>query len=362
MESDMSVKFRKGKFVVDSKWPDGLRTRFRRTSQEKAQELDLRIRLAMLDGSWPGLRASLEMPDEPGKLVSGLFRDIADLYYRDYVATHNRSAKSKKSFLDRFKAALGRLPFRGIALQHVDTYIAKRKKDGLKNASVNREVSTLRHLFEWGMKRGYVSCNPIAQVEKLEEQEWAGPRPTEDVVQAVFAKLDPRLLPVYVVIRETGARRGEVLSLQRWQIDRARQIVTFAKRTKNGKTTTAPLTQKALEAIDSVPELAGCPYVFYNPETGTRWYDARAPWEKARTEAGYPWLRVRDLRPAFGIEVSEMGVPMHFIQSVFGHSSVSVTEKYYAKFSPHAAARAVLTTVEAGRKNQSLAQPVAQEE
>jgi len=50
----------------------------------------------MLDGSWPGLGASLEMPDEPGKLVSGLFRDIADLYYRDYVATHNRSAKSSQ--------------------------------------------------------------------------------------------------------------------------------------------------------------------------------------------------------------------------------------------------------------------------
>lgn len=357
----MSVKFRKGKFVVDSKWPDGLRTRFRRASEGKARELDLRIRLAIVDGSWSGLRASLEMPSEPEKLVSGLFRDVADLYYRDYVTTHNRSASCKRSFLERFKAEFGRLPFRGFTLQHADSYIARRKRDGVKNASVNREIATLRHLFEWGMRRGYITRNPINQVEKLEEQEWAGPRPTEEAVQAVFARLDPRFLPVYVVIRETGARRGEVLSLQHWQIDRGRRIITFAKRTKNGKTTTAPLTQKALEAIDSVPELPACPYVFYNPETGTRWSDARKAWENARRAAGYPWLRVRDLRPAFGIEASEMGVPMHFIQSVLGHSSVAVTEKYYAKFRPDAAAKAVLLMMESSRKRQNLAQKMAQQ-
>jgi hypothetical protein len=57
------------------------------------------------------------------------------------------------------------------------------------------------------------------------------------------------------------ARRGEVLSLQRWQVDRERRIVTFSKRTKNGKTTIAMLTDKALEAIDCVRVLSGCAYV-----------------------------------------------------------------------------------------------------
>ncbi len=305
------------------------------------------------------VRGDFRTPDEPERLVSGLFRDIADLYYMDYVATHNRSAKGKKSFLERFKAAFGRLPFRGMTLQHVDKYIATRKEDGVTNATVNREISTLRHLYEWGMKRGYANRNPVALVEKLEEQEWAGPRPTDEVIEAVFAQLDPSFLPVFTVIRETGARRGEVLSLQHWQVDRERRIITFAKRTKNGKSTIAPLTDKALAAIDSVPVLPGCPYVFYNPETGTRWSDARKPWLKARKAAGYPWLRVRDLRPAFGIEASEMGVPMHFIQSVLGHSSVAVTEKYYAKFRPDSAAKAVLATVESVRKRQNLARFLA---
>ena len=162
------------------------------------------------------------------------------------------------------------------------------------------------------------------------------------------------------MIRETGARRDEVLSLQHWQIDRVNRVATFAKRTKTSKNTVAPLTDRALDAINSIPVLSGCPYVFYNPKTGTRWSDAKKPWVAARKAAGYPWLRVRDLRLAFGIEAAEKGVPMHFIQSTLGHSSVAVTERYYAKFAPDTAAKALRETVESARKA-ALAQPVAQE-
>jgi integrase len=41
---------------------------------------------------------------------------------------------------------------------------------------------------------------------------------------------------------------------------------------------------------------------------------------------------------------------MHFIQAVMGHSSVSITEKYYAHFSPDSASRALLTVLEGGRR------------
>jgi integrase len=181
------------------------------------------------------------------------------------------------------------------------------------------------------------------------QQEWAGPRPTDEVIEAVFARLDSMFVPIYRFIRETGARRGEVLSLQHWQVDTARRLVEFAKRTKNGKNRLVGLTDLALEALDAVPSLPGCPYVFYNPETKTRWHDCRRPWEIAREKAGFPWLRVRDLRPAFAVEVAEYGGDMHFLQSVLGHSSVAVTERHYAKFSPESAARATLKLIEGGR-------------
>ncbi len=92
---------------------------------------------------------------------------------------------------------------------------------------------------------------------------------------------------------------------------------------------------------------------------GTRRVDVRKPWRAAREAAGYPWLRIRDLRPAFGIEASDLRVPMHFIQSVLGHSSVAVTEEYDAKFRPAAAAE-VRRALQAGRKAGVLALDLAQ--
>jgi len=62
------------------------------------------------------------------------------------------------------------------------------------------------------------------------------------------------------------------------------------------------------------------------------------------------------LRPAFAIEVSELGGDLHFLQSVLGHSSVAVTEKHYAKFSPRSAAQVTLRLIEGGRAARRQAQ------
>jgi integrase len=83
-------------------------------------------------------------------------------------------------------------------------------------------------------------------------------------------------------------------------------------------------------------------FVFCNPETGTGWSDAHKSWDAARKAVGHPWLRVRDLRPAFATEAADQGTPMHFIQSALAHGSVAVTEKYYAKYAPEAAANQLL--------------------
>jgi len=223
------------KIQVSHYWPDGLRTRLRCDTRAKAEELSLSVRLAEIDGSWLGLRTSLlsRLPDDAATISRGPFDVVVDKYFSDYVVVHNKSYRSKRCFLNRFKSRWAKKPFRSINLTDVDKLVG--------------------------------------------------------------------------------------------------------------------LTDRALEALDAVPPLPGCPYVFYNPETGTRWYDCRRPWEKARETAGYPWLRIRDLRPAFAIEVSEYGGEMHFLQSVLGHSSVAVTEKHYAKFSPDSAARATLRLIEAGR-------------
>jgi integrase len=95
-----------------------------------------------------------------------------------------------------------------------------------------------------------------------------------------------------------------------------------------------------------MPELAGCPYVFYNPRTKRRWYCTWKPKNAAIAASGLEWLRVKDLRRHYGITLSESGAEMHVIQAMLGHSSVNTTEDYYAHFSPNYAARRALQVLE----------------
>ena len=126
--------------------------------------------------------------------------------------------------------------------------------------------------------------------------------------------------------------------------------MVFTDTTKSGKARVVPLTEKCLYWVDQMPALPGCPYVFYNPKTQTRWHDIRRPFKKATRAAGLGWLLLRDYRRFYGITLSENGTDMHYIQSVLGHASVRTTEEYYAKFSPSHAARSVLRVLEGRRK------------
>ena len=305
--------------------------------------------MAMVEGTWSTLRATLEENVGKPELVVGCLSAVADEYFQDWVEIHNRSVHSKKTFLGHLKGWFGQLPIRSLELRHADKYIGRRKEAGVMNSTINRELACLRHMVEWAVDRGYADRNPFRRLEIRKEQEYAPLRATDELIEAVFAQLEPQVLPVFVLIRETGARRGEVLSLKHWQIDRESREILFAKRTKSGNKCLVPITDRAMETLDAVPQLSGCPYVFYEPESGTRWKTLRPQWKRARERAGYPWLTPKHLRPTFATDLSERGLETHMIQDLLGHSTVPVTERFYLKRRQRAACRAALRVLQ-GRK------------
>jgi integrase len=136
------------------------------------------------------------------------------------------------------------------------------------------------------------------------------------------------------------------MAVKHTQIRRKEKIVVFTDVTKSVKFRNVPLTEECLFWIDQMPELPGCPYVFYNPKTKRRWHCPRKPMDAAIKASGQEWLRVKDLRRHCGITLSESGAEMHVIQAMLGHSSVKTTEDYYAQFSPNYAARRALQVLE----------------
>lgn len=347
-------KNERGQWTVDLPWPDGIRTRKVMPTEQKANEISIRFQSAKVDGTWLELRRKLDMEDH---VQSMSFKEFGQLYLEEYVRCYNRDSVSKESRIRILGRKLDRIPMDALQPRHVTMFVGSRKKLRVTNRTINRDLAVLSHMLHWAVKERYLERNPLPEIQKLNEIRWVGQRPSDEIIDAVFEELDPRVVPLFTFIRETGCRREECLTLVHSQVDLGRGEVVFHDNTKNGKDRRVPLTKKAVAAIQAMP--VASKFIFYHPESLTRWDSCRDPWEEARERAGYAWLRIHDLRHAYGIRLAEGGCPMHFISEVMGHHSVDFTRKCYAKFSPESASKAVRAVLEAGRDEISTSLPLS---
>jgi integrase len=346
-----------GCYIVDILWPDKIRTRSKMPDKATAERINKKIEVAVVDEDriWQKLRKDLRL--EHNQILS--FVDLADRYFDDYVKVYNRDIRVKNSRLKVLKAYYGQNPMDCLNLQSVSKFFAGKRGEGVTNATINRYRALLRHMTSWAIGQGILELDPLAKLVKLKEVEWVGTRPDDALIDFIFGKMDSRVLPIFVFLRETGCRRAEAISVTLSQIDFARQVVTFHTNTKSGRSRQVPLTEKGLWAVQALPAFG--PTVFYHPEHMKPWTgDGLAIfWEKARTAFDEEklrekcgTLRIHDLRHAFAIKLAEEGVAMHHISEVMGHHSTEFTRIRYARFSPESSNRAVLRVLQ-GRKAES---------
>ena len=292
---------------------------------------------------WKKLRSELGLD---GERLQG-FSELADEYFQSYVINRNRDLIFKKCRIKTLKRFFGGMSIETLSIQHVDRYISFRKREGVTNSTINRDLSVLRHMYAWALSRDYIKENPLNSVEKLKEVEWVGERPDDITINAIFSNLPAQVLPVFTFLMETGCRSTEATSLTWKQVDYCHAVVTFDI-TKSGRARQVPLTTAALAALSAMPRHGAT--VFYHPTTLKPWdkWSVMRPWMRARKKANSA-LRIHDLRHAYAIRLAESGCPMHFISEVLGHSSTEFTRKRYARFSPESASRAVLRVLEAAR-------------
>jgi integrase len=367
----MSVRNdRHGGYIIDTRWPDGIRTRRRVEDKKSADAINRKIDVAVADEEriWKKLRKSLRL--EQNQIYSVC--DLVRRYMDEYVSTYNIDIRHKKSRLASFAEFIGNVSAERIDLSNVSRFLAQKKQDGLENATLNRYREVIAHMTSWATDQGIFENDPLVKLKKFDEPEYYPNRPDYKIIDAVLNEIDQRAWPIFCFMRETGCRKGEAITLRPEQVDYSRQVVTFhtnrrlGTRTKNGKTRQVPLTSDALAAIQSVPRYG--PTVFYHPDSLEPWRDRTLDyfWDHARRTAAasnpgeaafYRSLRMHDLRHVYAVILAESGCEMHFISEVLGHYSIEFTRRRYARFSPDSAVRRVLTVLE-GRKGTKRAPAV----
>jgi site-specific recombinase XerD len=137
----------------------------------------------------------------------------------DYKLVGNRSIETviyfTKALLEYFGEPARALDITG---DRIAEYMRKRQQQKMSNASINREVACLRHMFNLMVKAGRLSHDHVPSAPRLEE---APPR-SGFIEPAEFGNLR-NALPDYLrdpatFMYLTGWRKGAVLSLA-WMRD-----------------------------------------------------------------------------------------------------------------------------------------------
>lgn len=136
---------------------------------------------------------------------------------------------------------------------------------------------------------------------------------------------DPYLRAYFRFVLHTGCRRSEALGLK-WS-DVGTGVITF-RDTKGGGDHTVPLSARAAKLLEGLERLAGNPYVFASRQHGKHLVEPSKAWQRIRTAAALPHLRIHDLRRSFGSWLGDAGFTSKQIGTTLGHKS-DITSRVY---------------------------------
>ncbi len=285
----------------------------------------------------------LTVPDAQGRPVP--FTDLRAVDVTPATIEAIRHARRQQlAQADAAFAEVQRLEAAGLAVPadlRRRSRLRTRGKGG--EVGINRLLARLRHLFSWAIARyPELEHHPFRKggvtVVKLEKETHRSRRLRAGEYEALMQHANAHLQALIVAALSTGARIGELLSLQWWQVERDRddqptRVRLVADKTKTSRTRVLPVPSP-LAAVLAMRETAPdgqrhAPdaYVFGN-EVGEPVARVQTAWENACRAANITGLHFHDLRREFGSRLLDAGVPLTTIQVYLGHTSVTTTAKY----------------------------------
>jgi integrase/recombinase XerD len=206
---------------------------------------------------------------------------------------------------------------------------------GLKPASVNRALISIKRYCAWAVETGRLGRDP-AQGVKLVGQEAPGTHHLTDteeaaLLKAVTADGSLRDRTLIVLMLHTGLRVQEVCQLKRTHLTLNKRSGSVQVRGKRNKYREVPLNTTARAVLEEylVVLPAEMEYVFPSEKTGQALTTRGLGYviKKYAQAAKLPRLRPHDLRHRFGYRMAQV-VPLHRLAQIMGHDSLDTTMIY----------------------------------
>lgn len=329
---------KRGRWWIDYRTPEGRRRRKLYGTHDAAKTALTKIDLAKKDRTYTDPHAS------------PTFTEFSETYLKTvsiHKKSHGRETWLMKSLVDFFgtsklcKIERSRvLEFRIARLQSVS------------KATVNREISLLRHMFNVAIDQNFLGVNPArGGIGMKAFKEQPRERYLEMVeVDSLLTAIQARILKnssdslktsarkswqylhtAVVMALHTGMRKGEILGL-RWEHVNWERKTLLLTDTKNGESRRLPIDAILLrELSDHRTRVKNEDLVFPSYDRNGKVVplnDVNGSFEKALSDAGITNFRFHDLRHTFASHYMMSGGQLHTLSKILGHKDLKMTQRY----------------------------------
>jgi len=306
----------------------------------------------------------------------------------DFIREHKKVMKGQVAYAtlqDQLRALRlfenyigGSIVLHKIRPCHAEAFIAYRLASGLRTATVNKDIRTLRRIFNLAIEpREYLrkGQNPFAKIKQRKRTK----KPRRYVSIEQYRSLTKKAGDIWwkallAIAYGSGLRRGEILNLTWVDIDFENYRIHIEPKCetneslkwepKDHENRVVPMSDESAHLLANLQARAkeGFPYVFISPERFKRicerrkngkWNprseiinNLRKNFDSLRRRAGVSKCTLHDLRRS-AITNWAQKLPMQVVQQLAGHSDISTTREYYLVVRPEdiASANNILNSI-----------------
>ena len=265
-------------------------------------------------------------------------RELSEDFENDYKVNAKKSLDKARQTLKHVLAFFGDYRAHEVGTDLVRKYISRRQGEKAANATINRELSALKRMFNLGLQAEKIYRKP--HIPMLQENNVRSGFFEYGEFLALKEAAPEYFKPVLSFAYFTGWRKQEILSLKWSQVDLAAQTIRLDPgTTKSGEGRIIALEGELLEVLNKqweerkVAEIPGqspallSPFVFHH-RNGRRIRDIRDVWAAACKDAGLTGKLFHDFRRTAVRNMVRAGVPERVAMMVSGHKTRSVFDRY----------------------------------
>jgi len=199
--------------------------------------------------------------------------------------------------------------------------------------TATRTVGLLGGIMSFAIARQFRSDNPVHGVKRYTDRKGETFLSPAELgkIGAALASLEteganPSAVGIIRLLAFTGARKSEISGLRWSEVDIERGYLRLGDSKTGAKV--IPIGAPACEVLAGVAAIEGSEFVFPASSGDGHFQGVERVWQKVRTLAGFPTLRLHDLRHSFASVGLARGDALPIIGAILGHADVKTTSRY----------------------------------